>query len=49
MKADLPARKFRRRREKRQQFLVDVAQGCVVFQQRLIDFCQALQYRRIGR
>ena len=44
---NLPARWFRRRRKERQQFLVNVSQGGVVFQQRLIDLGKLLQNRRI--
>ena len=43
MKSDLPARWFRRRRKERQEFLVNVSQSCVVFQQRFIDLGEALQ------
>jgi len=43
MKSDLPVRWFRRRRKERQEFLVNVSQSCVVFQQRFIDLGEALQ------
>jgi hypothetical protein len=49
MKSDLPARWFRRRRKERQEFLVNVSQSRVVFQQRLIDLGKLLQNRRIRR
>src|ERR1700746_3017817 len=49
MKSDLPARRFRRRREKGQKFLVNLSQSGVVFQQRFIDLSEALQNRRVRR
>jgi hypothetical protein len=47
MKSDLPARRFRRRSKKRKQFLVNVSQSAIVFQQGFIDFGEALEYCRI--
>src|ERR1043166_6674065 len=47
MKPDLLARSFRRRREQGQKFLVDFAQGGVVFQPGPIDFGKSLQNRGI--
>jgi hypothetical protein len=49
MKSNLPARRFRRRSKKRKQFLVNVSQSGIVFQEVLIDFGEAPQNCRIRR
>ncbi len=46
---DFFARFFRRRLQKRQQFVVKIAQDGVVLQQRLVDLRQALQDRAVCR
>ena len=45
--SDLPPRRFWRRREQRQKFLVNVAQCGVMLEQRLVDFGQPLQNRSV--
>src|SRR4029077_4144663 len=49
MKSDLPARRFRRRSKKREEFLVNVPQSRVVFQQRFIDLGETFQNRGVAR
>jgi hypothetical protein len=42
-KSDLAARRFRRRREKWQQLLINIAQSRVLLQQRFVDLSETLQ------